>query len=396
MKCKLTTLLVLLPIMVVTQVQAQSQPSLGGLLGSVLDKAKGTQNSAPVQPSADPAASKRVPNSPAIAAAASLAGSVADPRYTISPDGHEVTDSKTGLTWRRCAEGMNWTGTTCSGQLRTFNGLSRVLAYEKTLKGWRVPKIDELLSISRLYATHENAKVGAGGTDAVAFPELPTEPFWSSTLYYKDRGDRDRTKTVNFNNGGEGFHDNGEPAGLLLVRVGAAGARAAGTTTTGGAVNAPTAGVAVVPAEAKIARPASGPGGVRFVVSADSREVTDTTTGLIWRRCAEGMSASGGGCVGKALKFDFAGAQSRATAQAKATRTSWRLPDKDELLSIGDEKRFKMAIDTTAFPGTPPDHFWTSHRIDSTYVYAVNFYNGFHYDRYQTSEHYVRLVREAK
>jgi Protein of unknown function (DUF1566) len=396
MKLKLMTLLVLTPIMAAAQAHAQSQPSLGGLLGGALDKAKGAKNSTPAQPKSEAESPKRVLNSPTAAPTPSHDGSIADPRYTLSADGSEVSDSKTGLTWRRCAEGMNWTGTTCSGQLRTFGGLSRVLAYERTLKGWRVPKIDELLSISRLYPTHENAKVGAGGTDGVAFPALPPEPFWSSTLYYKDRGDRDRTKTVNFNNGGEAFHDNGEPASLLLVRVGAAVAHTVGATGTGLAMNASTAGVAVSPVDAKVAKPASGPGGSRFGVSPDGREVTDTTTGLIWRRCAEGMTASGSGCVGKALTFDFAGAQSRATAQAKTTRTPWRLPDKDELLSIGDEKRFKMAIDTTAFPGTPPDHFWTSHRIDSSYVYAVNFYNGFHYDRYQTSEHYVRLVRAAK
>ncbi len=385
MNRNLITLLVLTPLMAAmhAHIHAQSQPSIGGLLDGVFNKAKNAKNSAPAQPSSDPAAPKHGFN----AANALPDGSVADTRYTISADGAEVTDRKTGITWRRCAEGMNWTGTTCSGQLRTFSGLSRVLAYEKTLKGWRVPKIDELLSISRLYATHENAKVGSGGTDAVAFPALPPEPFWSSTLYYKDRGDRDRTKTVNFNNGGEGFHDNGEPASLLLVKIGGAQARAA---------SAETGGVAVVPMEAKTSKPPAGSNGSRYVVSTDGREVTDTTTGLIWRRCAEGMTASGGSCVGKALTFDFAGAQSRADAQAKASRTSWRLPDKDELLAIGDEKRFKMAIDTAAFPGTPPDHFWTSHRIDSTYVYAVNFYNGFHYDRYQTSQHYVRLVRDVK
>jgi predicted secreted protein len=304
-----------------------------------------------------------------------------DARYSISSDGREVTDSKTALTWKRCAEGANWDGVTCSGKAQSFAGLSRVLAYQKGLRGWRVPTIEELETVGRVYPDHGSSNTG--GVDLLAFPGFPSDAFWSSTLYYKDRGDRDRTKIVHFANGMVGFRDNGEGGLLLLVKTKEA--------PTGSTSNE---GVQVV-AKTERATKAVAPG-QRYSVSADGREVTDHSTGLIWRRCPEGMSASGSGCSGKALTFDFASAQARAQVQAKATKVDWRMPDRDELRSIGDPSRHSQAIDSKAFPGTPYDYFWTSHRTDAQYAYAINFYNGDHYTRYYTNQHYVRLVREAK
>ena len=133
-----------------------------------------------------------------------------------------------------------------------------------------------------------------------------------------------------------------------------------------------------------------------FTVSADEQEVTDTKTGLIWRRCAEGMTASGGTCTGAASPFTHEAALTRASAQAATAAVPWRLPNVKELSSISDRNRFNPAIDTAAFPATPANWFWSS----SPYVgYAgaawyVNFDNGFVYisDLVNFSG-YVRLVR---
>jgi Protein of unknown function (DUF1566) len=368
---------------------AFAQPSFGGLLDDALNKTKIARDTPKAVVNPQPGQTEllggqhKSQSRASSSVASSPDGFVADPRYSFSADGSEVTDRTTGIVWRRCAEGMSWTGSTCSGQAQPFYGLSRVLAYEKSARGWRVPKIEELVTIARLHLKHENSKVGAGGSDAVAFPGLPAESFWSSTLYYKDRGDRDRTKIVHFANGGEGFRDNGDIGFLLLVKTSGSRTQAADTDSKR---------VAVVPKEDKFVT--TGAARARFEVSRDGREVVDTTTGLIWRRCAEGMTASSGGCGGKATTFDFAGAEARASAQAKSTRTTWRLPDMEELRGIADEKRLRVAVDTAAFPATPPDHFWTSHRTDPRTIYAVNFYNGLHYERYYSSQHYVRLVRD--
>jgi murein tripeptide amidase MpaA len=68
-----------------------------------------------------------------------------------------------------------------------------------------------------------------------------------------------------------------------------------------------------------------------------------------------------------------------------------------ELQSIVDYGRYDPAIDTTVFPGTNPDGYWSS----STYAYGtgsawfVEFLYGFVYvgDNGKASTYYVRCVR---
>jgi len=71
------------------------------------------------------------------------------------------------------------------------------------------------------------------------------------------------------------------------------------------------------------------------------------------------------------------------------------LPNKNELLSLVDESANNPAINGTAFPGTPGDHFWTS----TTYsgwpsgAWLVNFVIGSADGALKTYPYYVRLVR---
>lgn len=139
----------------------------------------------------------------------------------------------------------------------------------------------------------------------------------------------------------------------------------------------------------------------RYTVSADQQEVTDSRTGLIWRRCAEGMTASGGTCTGSARMFYLhEAALQHAAAQAVSTGKAWRLPNIKELSSIADKSRSNPAIDTTAFPATPSNWFWSS----SPYVgypvnaWVVGFYDGsvgFNY-RGVGIDYRVRLVRSGQ
>ena len=89
-------------------------------------------------------------------------------------------------------------------------------------------------------------------------------------------------------------------------------------------------------------------GQARFAYSQDGSEVTDNQTGLIWRRCSEGQSFSGGTCVGVAANFTHEAALAHARSQ-----TGWRLPNVKELASIVDRTRQNPAIDIAAFPATP-------------------------------------------
>ena len=132
-----------------------------------------------------------------------------------------------------------------------------------------------------------------------------------------------------------------------------------------------------------------------FVISTDGSEVTDQKTGLIWRRCAEGMQVSGGTCTGTAQTYTHEAALQRAAAVA----SPWRLPNIKELSSIVDKSRSNPAIDATAFPATPASFFWSS----SPYVggpavaWGVGFVNGYVGNSYgRNGSFYVRLVRAGQ
>ncbi len=135
-----------------------------------------------------------------------------------------------------------------------------------------------------------------------------------------------------------------------------------------------------------------------FTMSADGQEVTDTKTGLIWRRCAEGMTASGGTCTGTASTFTHEAALTRASTQATATGVAWRLPNVKELSSITDKSRINPAIDTVAFPATPANWFWSSspYVFDAGVAWVVSFSDGLVGVNGRDNSSFVRLVRAGQ
>jgi hypothetical protein len=136
----------------------------------------------------------------------------------------------------------------------------------------------------------------------------------------------------------------------------------------------------------------------RYTVSADGQEVTDNQTKLIWRRCAEGMVYSGGTCTGTASTFTHQAALQRAAAQASSAGIAWRLPNVKELSSIADKSLVYPAIDSTAFPATPPLWFWSSSPLVgySNYAWYVYFNVGYVYGYLRDDSGYVRLVRAGQ
>ena len=132
----------------------------------------------------------------------------------------------------------------------------------------------------------------------------------------------------------------------------------------------------------------------RFIISEEGTEVTDNKTGLIWRRCAEGMTASIDGCTGIPGVYDLEAALALANREAKATRQAWRLPKVEELSSIVDTSRKDPSIDTDVFPGTPGSAFITS-SPDGSLSWFVSFYVGKVYSDYSQLPNHVRLVRSS-
>ena len=134
----------------------------------------------------------------------------------------------------------------------------------------------------------------------------------------------------------------------------------------------------------------------RFTVSADGTEVLDTTTNLLWQRCAEGTKWDGKACTGKPALLKYGAAKESAAAVEKASGKPWRIPTKDELKGIVVKvKKKKPTIDVAAFPNTPPTLFWASREgfKDDLNAWLVSFGNGRVYGNTGERKFPLRLVR---
>jgi len=137
-------------------------------------------------------------------------------RYSTASD--EATDKITGLTWKRCSAGTEYSDATgrCDGtplRLSWVQAIHYASAESKSSgKAWRVPNLKELDSLLDL--TRE------ARSDYKTFPGLAAVPFWSSTAYSEQAA---KAWCVQFGNGdlaltgefAEGCKSKGR---LLLVR----------------------------------------------------------------------------------------------------------------------------------------------------------------------------------
>jgi hypothetical protein len=136
----------------------------------------------------------------------------------------------------------------------------------------------------------------------------------------------------------------------------------------------------------------------RYTVSSDGQEVTDTTTKLAWRRCAEGLRWDGKACAGKLKTFKYSEAKEAAAAAAKADAKAWRIPTKDELVALVDKTaKKKPRIDIAAFPQTPAKPFWAIRpgSDDDLNAWLVNFANGKVTGNTGQRRFHLRLVRAS-
>ncbi|MGB4116362.1 MAG: DUF1566 domain-containing protein [Polaromonas sp.] len=127
-------------------------------------------------------------------------------------------------------------------------------------------------------------------------------------------------------------------------------------------------------------------------------EITDSKTGLIWRRCSEGMTWKKSTCAGQATYSNQA--QAVALAKAQATQDqAWRLPTLKELnsiLAVRESEPGKAAIDPVAFPNTRIARYWTSTSVGPSYYMVVGFGEGHSGEGERNSPGATRLVRDAK
>lgn len=121
----------------------------------------------------------------------------------------------------------------------------------------------------------------------------------------------------------------------------------------------------------------------------------DTTTDLVWRRCAEGQTWDGSTCSGEAVKYTWQQALQLAQQASNDDLLGWRLPNVKELATLTERDCVRPAINSSLFPATPPDDFWTStpSADDPDRSWVVAFFNASHSIKEKDRFIYVRLVR---
>ncbi len=296
--------------------------------------------------------------------------------YTYTTDG-TVTDPSTGLTWMRCAMGQTWTGSTCSGDARTYSfDEANALTGTVTFAGkndWRLPNIRELQTLV-------DRTVYDPAIDSVAFPNT------QHMSYMSFLSSPSTTRVYFFN-----------------------GTTYSGAVRSDGAVRLVRGGESFS-ALLNIARPTSD-----YVDRGDGT-VTHTPTNLTWKRCAEGQTWTGSTCSGDAMIYNFDQANALTGTTAFAGQNDWRLPTLDELLSLVDyslvdyykslnyslEENYSsiagVAMNTSIFPVTPtaPGQYWSnSPGLPTSQALAVIVYygDGNTYSLERDMKQPVRLVR---
>lgn len=148
-----------------------------------------------------------------------------------------------------------------------------------------------------------------------------------------------------------------------------------------------------------------------FEVSADGTEVTDLGSGLVWRRCVEGMHWDGATCAGTPEGYSHGQAPQQAAAQWAATGLGWRLPTAKELDTL-DAICPQPAGEPAIFPATPEGWYWSvspntgylnyelyldfvKDYYNLGYAWYVNFLNDSVHGYNRGLTKYVRLVRYA-
>jgi len=135
----------------------------------------------------------------------------------------------------------------------------------------------------------------------------------------------------------------------------------------------------------------------QFTISANGEEMTDKTTGLVWKRCDEGQvyDSKQNICTGDSKEYTFVAAQQHAQEVAASTGKAWRVPTVDEWKSLFDridKTSLRYYSHIMPFDGK----FWSSSPYvgNAYYAWVVDFIIGnVYYVSYRIVTYAVRLVR---
>ena len=133
----------------------------------------------------------------------------------------------------------------------------------------------------------------------------------------------------------------------------------------------------------------------RYIVDTDKGTVTDTETGLMWQQCSLGLS--GVNCTtGSATILNWQAALNAGPISSAGGFSDWRLPNRNELLSIVALNCANPSVNQAVFPNTQPAFgYWSSspNADRNDHAWYVSFNEGDGNYRPRNQSRYVRLVR---
>jgi hypothetical protein len=122
--------------------------------------------------------------------------------------------------------------------------------------------------------------------------------------------------------------------------------------------------------------------------------ITDNRTGLMWIKDPQTIGDAWSK-QGNPAPMTWENALTLCADLNFAGYDDWRLSTRTELVSIVDYGTYEPAINTTYFPNTMSEHYWTStkHPSIEKRAWFVYFYNGYVNVNNKASLYYVRPVR---
>ena len=128
--------------------------------------------------------------------------------------------------------------------------------------------------------------------------------------------------------------------------------------------------------------------------------ITDNETGLMWQTCSiTSHQAKNLKQCDKPIEYTWGEALSYISQHNAGEKiagfTDWRLPNIRELATLAELQCFRPAINLSAFPETPPSHYWSSspYKFYPHYSWYVNFEDGVYNYSDRTDKKHIRLVR---
>jgi hypothetical protein len=224
-----------------------------------------------------------------------------------------VSGGSTGLLWQRCSAGQN-NDATCSGTAHGYTW-DQANSYCNSLtlagKTWRLPSFIELQLLGENKTTQPSIDTGLFPNSQIAF-------YWSSTF---DAIDNSRGR----------FVDNSNLLSFNLAKSNSLQVRCVSGSSSSL---------------------------LSFTDNGDST-ITQTSTGLLWQKCTAGQTSNT--CSGTATTYLWSNAVSYCENLSLGNRTDWRMPNKNELLSIIDYTKNSIPrINLTYFPNSQNTLYFTS------------------------------------